>query len=118
MSDARWTDDRGISDLSLAIDEIYFLRSVLADEAAIIEAHLGYKTFPKTRRKYAEAQVERLRRMARGEMWTATRKDFDQKRSLRTADADECLTNHQWAEQRGLVPTNAATADADERGRA
>jgi hypothetical protein len=104
----RWTDSRGISDLSVAIDEIYFLRSLIADEAAIIEAHLGYKTFPKTRRPYAEAQVERMRRIARGEMWSATRKDFNQKRALRTADADDGLTNAQWAEQRNLRAAQVA----------
>lgn len=110
---AEWTQPNGLSALSAAVDEIYFLRAILADEAAIIEAHLGYKTFPKTRRKYAEEQVQRLRRIARGELYSASRKDFNQKRALRTADAEECLTNAQWAAQRGLT---AADQHAGEVG--
>jgi hypothetical protein len=102
VSQPRWTDERGISDLSIAIDEIYFLRAILADEAAIMDAHLSYKTFPKSRRKIAEAQVERLRRIALGEMWSATREKFDQGRALNHIGAPVNLTNHQWAEQRGL----------------
>ena len=104
----RWKHPKGWSDLEAAVDEIYFLRSVLADEAAIIEAHLGYKTFPKTRRGIAEAQVVRMRRMAAGEMWAATREKFNQKRALRSAGVDDCLTNDQWAEQRGLKPETGA----------
>jgi hypothetical protein len=103
----RWKDDRGISDLSLAIDEIYFLRAVLADEAAITEAHLDYKTFPKSRRKYAEEQAERMRRMAAGEMWSAQREKFDPTRALRLWHLPTTLTNHQWAEQRGLRPAES-----------
>lgn len=49
MAKARWRTHTGLSDLSVALDEIYLLRAVLADEADIIEAHLDYKTFPKTR---------------------------------------------------------------------
>jgi hypothetical protein len=98
----RWVGPYGLSDLSIAVDEIYFLRAMLADEAAIIEAHLGYKTFPKTRRAVAEQQVDRMRRVANGEMWSATREKFDQGRALRTAEAPTTLTNSQWAEQRGL----------------
>ena len=89
--------------LSAAIDEIYFLRAVLADESGITEAHLGYKTFPKTRRPYAEAQAERMARFARGETWAATRGKFDQKRALRRVNADDGLTNHQWLASRGLT---------------
>lgn len=99
----RWTDARGVSDLSCAIDEIYFLRALVADEAAIIEGHLSYKTFPKSRRGLAEDQVERMRRVARGEMYAAAREGFDQKRALKTAGADDLLLNHHWAEQRGLI---------------
>jgi hypothetical protein len=104
MSAARWQDDRGISDLSIAIDEIYFLRAMLADEADIINAHLGYKTFPKTRRRFAEAQIERMRLAASGDMAAARRKDFNSGRALQRLGLDDCLTNHQWAKQRGLTP--------------
>lgn len=108
MREQRWTDAKGFSDLSAAVDEIYFLRALIADEATILESHLGYKTFPKTRRPFAEAQVDRMRRVARGEMYAATRQGFNQKRALRDAGADDVLTNHQWAKQRDLRP---ATTD-------
>lgn len=95
------------SPLSAAIEEIYLLRAILADEAAIVEAHLSYRTFPKTRRPYAEAQVERMRHAARGGMYEAVRGKFNAKRALRTAGADECLTNHQWLAQRGYITEEA-----------
>ena len=48
--------------------EVTRLREALAYEARVVEAHYeGYKTFPKTRRKYAEEQVERMRRAALGD---------------------------------------------------
>lgn len=52
---------------SQALDEIWRLRRILAHEACVLEAHLGLKTFPKSRRAYAELQVERMRASARGE---------------------------------------------------
>lgn len=114
-TEPRWRDDRGISDLSIAIDEIYFLRSLLADEALIIEAHLGYATFPKSRRVIAEQQVERMRRVAEGELHAAMREKFNGRRALQLAGIEATLTNHQWAEQRGLVPNPAPTALSERR---
>lgn len=108
----RWQDPRGISDLSIAIDEIYFLRAMLADEAGIIEAHLTYKTFPKTRRKYAEAQIERMKRAAAGDLEGARREKFDSNMALRRIGVDECLTNDQWVEQRGLTRVERPGDDA------
>lgn len=105
---ARWEDDRGISDLSIALDEIYFLRAMLADEAGIIEAHLGYKTFPKTRRKYAEAQIERMKKAAAGDMQGARREKFNSDLALIRIGVDPTLTNFMWAEQRGLKPADEA----------
>ena len=100
----RWCDAKGISDLSVAVDEIYALRARLAEEASIIEAHLTYKTFPRGRRNAAEDQIERMRMAARGDYPGATYKGGRFARhSLRDAGADECLTNHDWAEQRGLI---------------
>ena len=107
MTWPRYVNDKGISDLSVAIDEIYFLRALLADEAGILEAHLGYKTFPKTRRKFAEEQVVRMRRVAAGEMYDAAREKFDAPMALRRIGADPTLTNAQWVEQRGLKRTEA-----------
>lgn len=108
----RWHDDLGISDLSNAIDEIYFLRAIIADEADIIEAHLDFKTFPKTRRPLAQAQIERMRRIARGDLYPAAREKFDPDRALRGAGADDCLTNAMWAESRGLKRFQRPGSDA------
>lgn len=89
--------------LGEAVEEIYFLRALLADEAEIIEAHMDYRTFPKTRRVIGEEQVERMRVAARGGMYAATRERFNAKRALRSAGASDLLTNHQWLTQRGLI---------------
>lgn len=56
--------DEEMAHYSAALDEIWRLRHVLAYEAAVIETHLGYKTFPKSRRPIAEQQVQRLRQFA------------------------------------------------------
>jgi len=119
--ETRWRDDRGISDLSIAIDEIYFLRAVLADEAGIVEAHLTLKTFPKSRRKFAEEQVERMQRIARGEGWDARRDGFKSGAALRRVGADDTLTNRQWAAGHGLIeatpaPTPAHPSEEADRG--
>lgn len=100
----RWKHPKGWSDLSAAVDEIYALRGILADESLILEAHLGYKTFPKSRRKYAEAQIERMRKAAAGDYQLARRGDLVWQRALRGLGLDGCLTDHEWAKQRGLVP--------------
>lgn len=52
---------------SEALDEIWRLRRILAHEAYVLEEHLTLKTFPKSRRPHAEAQVERMRASARGD---------------------------------------------------
>jgi hypothetical protein len=100
-----WVDDQGISDLSVAVDEIYALRVMLADEAAILEAHLEYKTFPKSRRVFAEQQIERMRTAARGDYKEAARpnKIPNSQWTLKNIGAKPTLTNHEWAEQRGLT---------------
>ena len=51
---------------SRALDEIYHLRRLCADQARVIEADLTYKTFPKSRRAVAEERVVRLRKAAKG----------------------------------------------------
>lgn len=107
MSTPRWkTRDLGISDLSVALDEIYFLRALLADEAGIIEAHLGYKTFPKSRREIAEEQVRRMKAAASGDMKTSRREKFNPHLALKRIGVDPLLTNHQWAAQRNLIPVD------------
>lgn len=51
---------------SLALDEIYRLRGLLAYEAVVTAAHLELKTFPKSRRVSAELQVQRMTAAATG----------------------------------------------------
>jgi hypothetical protein len=51
-----------------ALDEIYALRRALAFEAGVVEAHMTYKSFPKSRRRIAEHQAERMRASARGDV--------------------------------------------------
>lgn len=61
-------EEQTISDL---LDEVYRLRLALAYEALVTRAHLGYKTFPKTRRAFAERQIERMQQSSRGEAFKA-----------------------------------------------
>ena len=114
----RWVQSDGLSALSAAVDEIFFLRALLADEASITEAHLDYKTFPKSRRGEAQAQVDRMRRAARGDLDGAAREGFVAKRALLQAEASQTLTNDQWARQRGLVDlaTESTYANVDGEG--
>lgn len=56
---------------SRALDEIYRLRQALAYEARVVEAHLDLKSFPRSRRRFAEDQVKRMRRAAVGEFFRA-----------------------------------------------
>lgn len=88
--------DEEMAHYSAALDEIYRLRTALAYEASVVDVHLGYKTFPKSRRFFAEQQVERMREAARG--------DADSHRHLapptlghaRRAAGMDGLTRHQW----------------------
>jgi hypothetical protein len=103
------TNDDMLFHYSAALDEIYRLRQALAIEARSTEAHLQFKTFPKSQRPYAERQIARMRAAARGEA-TQAYQDFDSVRSenaLRAAGADVSLSRHQW-EARELT-------DADRR---
>lgn len=52
---------------SAALDEVYRLRTALEYEARVTEAHLTLKSFPKSRRVFAEDQVQRMRDAARGD---------------------------------------------------
>jgi hypothetical protein len=89
--------DEMLSHYSAALDEIYRLRRALAFEARVVEAHLGLKSFPKSRRRFAEEQVERMRESARGhaERVYAGRDYWKLDEALRSAGAG-FLTRHQW----------------------
>lgn len=84
---------------SAALDEIYALRAALASEARIIEAHLDLKSFPKSRRAFAEQQVSRMQAAAkygtRGRAYSTDR-HYDRKAALRSAGAGECLGRSQF----------------------
>lgn len=99
--------------LGLALDEIYLLRGVMADEAMIIKAHLGYKTFPKTRRQIADEQVVRMALFAEGQLRAATRYGFDIVRALRLVEVPQVLTISRWLEQRGLENDKPDQFDSD-----
>lgn len=88
---------------SRALDEIHRLRAALAIEARATEAHLAFKTFPKSQRKYAEQQVARMRAAACGDSEEAYR-EFDgwrKQSALHTVGASETLTRGQWEADRG-----------------
>lgn len=76
-----------------ALDEVYRLRRQLAYEASVLEVHLGYATFPKSRRGIAEDQVERMRQAARGEPGVLTGiADGSLRLCMQEAEAAETLT--------------------------
>lgn len=81
-----------------ALNEIFRLRRALAYEAQVARAHLGYKTFPKTRRPFVEEQIERMEACARGmcESVYAGTSSNSLRQALRAAGADETLTRAQW----------------------
>lgn len=51
---------------SAALDEIHWLRTLLALEAGTLDAHAEMASFPKSRRRFAAASIERMRLAARG----------------------------------------------------
>lgn len=50
-----------------ATAQVAVLRQMFGEEADVIEAHLAFKTFPKSRRDIAEYQIERMRGIAADE---------------------------------------------------
>lgn len=93
------SDDEMLKHYSRALDEIYLLRKILAYEARVTEAHLDYKTFPKSRRSAAETSVKRMREAVhgRGEAAYDGRHDkaYGELQNLGAA----MLTRHQWEVQ-------------------
>ncbi|QKW15428.1 hypothetical protein [Verrucosispora sp. NA02020] len=95
------TEHVDLAHYSAALDEIHRLRAVLAYEAAVTAAHLGYATFPKSRREAAENQVERMRSAARGEPAShGSVSHMSLRHGLREAGASETLTRWQWEHAR------------------
>lgn len=86
------------STLGDALDEVYSLRAALAHEALRVEADLGLKSFPKSRRPFAEMAVERNLKAARGDR-SGVLQDVSAKRTLRHVGAPETLTVHEFTQQ-------------------
>ena len=99
----------GYSGLSVAIDEIYLLRAMAAEQANLLEKLMAYKSFPIKHREAVADQILRLRAVARGiagdpKKFDAIRPEtFNCQILLESAGARGTLTNHQWALQLGLV---------------
>lgn len=56
-----------IDEIQTLKDEIANLRTAILYEARVAEAHYeGMKSYPKSRRPFAEEQVKRMREVARG----------------------------------------------------
>lgn len=91
--------------ISAALDEIWMLRRLAADEALIRQRDLDLRTFPQSRRATAEACIRRLRQAARGDVSGALRgiswATLDI--GMRQAEAPTTLTRHQWETEKGLA---------------
>lgn len=98
MTEQTTTEHVDLAHYSRALEEIHRLRSALAYEAGVTAAHLTLAGFPKSRRKYAENQVERMRAAARGEAASAYNdvSHLSLGHTLREAGASETLTRWQW----------------------
>lgn len=95
------------SPYSAALDEIFALRSLAAHNALTIQAHLEYKSFPKSRRAIAETQVDRLTQAARGNA-QAVVAHLNTKPCLRVLDAPTNLTRASF--EANLPKRNATRA--------
>jgi hypothetical protein len=102
--DGRRDYDTLLGAYSAALDEIWQLRKAMAYEAATIEAHLSLKSFPKSRRQYAEKQVEQMRAAARGEVETAYAgcSSLSMRHAMGEAGADQTMTRLQWEAEKGF----------------
>jgi hypothetical protein len=56
--------EKAMRDLTAALDEIYLLRQAMAYEAAVLQEHTRFASFPKSRRVWATQQIERMRKAA------------------------------------------------------
>lgn len=86
-----------MSHYSRALDEIYRLRTILAYEAMVTDAHHeGYKTSPKSRKRSVVEQAERMRRAARGDTLAVFNGISYPKQALQDAGAAQTLTRAAW----------------------
>jgi hypothetical protein len=99
MSTTGQTDEL-LARYGAALDEIYALRAILAAEALRVEADLGLKSFPKSRREHAEAWNRLLRQAARGSYGDAYGQLVRPKAYLRAVGAEDTLTRGSWEAER------------------
>lgn len=115
------TDHDMLAHYSAALDEIYRLRRALAYEASVLAVHLELASFPKSRRRFAEEQIVRMRLAAQG----ATRAAYDEvsrpgmDHAAEEARMPKTLTRGQWEERYGTPQsdtdmTNAARVAGEE----
>lgn len=97
------TDHDMLAHYSAALDEIYRLRQALAYEASVLAVHLGYASFPKSRRGHAENQVERMRQAARGATLEAYHdtSHLSLGHAAREAGVPKTLTRGEWERRYG-----------------
>lgn len=91
-----------MSSYSAAIDEVYRLRRALAHEADVTNTYLGYKGFPKSRRKVAADSIEQMKASARGESTVAYAGTsyLSLKHAMREAEAPALLTVAQFESEK------------------
>lgn len=82
---------------SAALDEIYLLRAQFAYEARGREADLTLKTFPKSRRRFAEQSIDRMRDAADGKVkGVSNHLSLEGGIGYRRLLGDRTLTRSQW----------------------
>lgn len=96
-------DSRDKQAISELLDEVYRLRTALAYEALVTRAHLGYKTFPKSRRPFAERQIERMQQGSRGQAFEAYYpiSHLVLNTARKEANMPETLTRARWEADHG-----------------
>lgn len=87
--------------ITLLLDEVWRLRRLCALHALGIEADLAYKTFPKSRRSFAEERVRKMRLAAQGKAREAIAGTTNvvMRAALGAAGASEILTRSMWEDQ-------------------
>ena len=81
---------------SEAVTEVYALRGWFAIEAAVIQDHLALKSFPKSRRSYAEEQYDRFALLAAGKRVHHGVNSRSLDGALHQAGADPTLSRTEW----------------------
>ncbi|MGW8431193.1 hypothetical protein ACWGJ9_08715 [Curtobacterium citreum] len=81
---------------SEAVTEVYALRGWFAIEARIITEHLAMKSFPKSRRSYAEEQRSRFAALAGGKRVHYGVNQHSLDGALRQAGAEPTLSRAEW----------------------